>query len=156
MRKGGHASAYKVRECRDRLRYEGDVVASIARYLAAPPSYRRASTLVGCTSEDKAFRLKDVPPNIAHHLGANLIPAVEALHVEGIPKPDIHAFVLSIQPRVRQLIVDCNAIQAVTRRSIDGEYARLKAGRSDIPNVCAEALDIAEQAVLFCQHHRVL
>jgi hypothetical protein len=149
-------SAYKVRESRDNLQRECAVVASIAEYLRARPSDRRGSTLLGCTEEDKAHRLKRTPHIIARELGYNLIPAIEALTLEGIPREDIDAFLATIKPRVQQLVSDCDAARTAISRSIQGEYARMKAGNSDLMRICNEALDIADLAVEFCERHRVL
>jgi hypothetical protein len=149
-------SAYKVRESRDNLQNECRVVASISEYLCTPPCYGRASILVGCVESDKSERLKRMPQNIARELGYNLIPAVEALTVEGVPAADINTFMRSIKPQVDQLLADCDALERVTTRCIKPEYERMKAGSSPMEHICADALDIAEQAVAFCKLHRVL
>lgn len=149
-------SAYKLRESRDNLEYECKVVDSIAVYLRARPCDRHASMLVGCTEEDKAYRLKGVPHIIARELGYNLIPAIEALTVEGVSDADIVAFILSIKPQVDHLLADCDAIQTGISRSIQPEYDALKAGNSSMEHICAEALRIADMAVDFCEQHGVL
>ncbi len=149
-------SAYKVRESRDNLQRECAVVASIAEYLRARPSDRRGSTLLGCTPEDKAHRLKRTPHIIARELGYNLIPAIEALTVEGVPAGDIATFIGSIKAQVDQLLVDCDAIQTEISRSIQGEYDGMKAGNSELMRICNEALDIADLAVAFCERHGLL
>lgn len=149
-------SAYKVRECFENLRYELDVVVSIARYLQTPASERRSSMLLGCTSDDKARRLKAVPETIARELGYNLIPAIEALHLEGVKEADIARFILNIKPQVDQLIADCDAVREATTQSIRSEYAALAAGNSEMANACAGALHLAAHAVQFCKNHNVL
>ena len=149
-------SAYKVRESRKNLRREIDVVASIAAYRSAPPRVRYSKPLVGCTSADTALRLKRVPNIIIHELGYNLIPAIEALHLEGVPAADIATFIAPIKARVNRLVAECEVVHQANSRSIRGEYARLKAGQSDLPGLCKEATDIAELAVAFCRKHSVL
>lgn len=161
QRKANHpferVSAYKVQESWDILHHNLVTVGSIAAYLRAPGwVYGRSGILVGCTEGDKAHRLKRVPEIIAHELGYNLIPALEALHLEGVPEADIIAFLQSIKPQVDRILADCDAIQMATSRSIKSEYAALKAGHSPSEAVCADALDIAEQAVAFCKEHGVL
>ena len=149
-------SAYKLRESRDNLQYECRVAGSIAEYLRAPPCDRHSSMLLGCTEEDKAYRLKRIPAIIARELGYNLIPAIEALTVEGVPAVDINTFIQSIKPQVDQLLADCDAIQTANARSIKPEYVAMTAGNSRIMRICDEALDIADLAVAFCEQHRVL
>lgn len=161
QRKANHPfnriSSHKVRESRHNLHHEANMVGSIAEYLRAPRgSYGRSGILVGCTEEDKACRLKRVPEIVAHELGYNLIPALMALGVEGVPKADIIAFLRSIKPQVDRILTDCDAIQMATSRSIKSEYVALKAGYSPLAATCADALDVAEQAVAFCKEHGVL
>lgn len=149
-------SAYKIRECRDNLQRNLHTVASIADYLCARRSERRSSMLVGCTEEDKGYRLKRVPEIVADELGYNLIPAVKALSLEGVPAVDIKLFIRTIKPQVDQLLADCDAARGATARSIKPEYAALKAGYSSMEQISADALNIAEQAVAFCRSHRLL
>jgi hypothetical protein len=149
-------SAYKVRESGDNLQHECRVVASISEYLRARPCDRHSSILVGCVESDKSVRLKRIPHNIARELGYNLIPAIEALTVEGVPAAAIGTFIRSIKPEVDQLLADCEAVERATARSITPEYERMKAGSSLMERICADALDIAEQAVVFCMQHGVL
>ncbi len=160
-RKANHpferVSAYKIRESRDNLAHECTVMASIAAYLRAPRgAYGRSRILVGCTEEDKGQRLKSIPHNIAHELGYNLIPALIALHLEGVPEADIVTFLQSIKPEVDRILADCDAIQMATSRPIKSEYADLKAGESALAAACADALDVAEQAMAFCKEHGLL
>lgn len=149
-------SAYKVRESGDNLQHECRVVASISGYLCARPCDRHSSMLVGCVESDKSVRLKCIPHNIAHELGYNLIPAIEALTSEGVPAAAIATFIRSIKPQVEQLLADCDAVERATSSSIQPEYARMKAGSSRMERICADALDIAEQAVEFCKQRGVL
>lgn len=149
-------SAYKVRESWENLRYECDVVASIAKYLQLPASVRHSGMLLGCTSDDKARRLKVVPEIIAREMGYNLIPAVEALHLEGVSKASIADFLRKTKPNVNQLLEDCDAVAAATCRSIKSEYFALAAGQSAMTSICADALNVATQAMQFCKNHQVL
>lgn len=149
-------SAYKIRECRDNLKHNLNTVASIADYLCARRSERHPSMLVGCTEEDKGYRLKRVPEIVADELGYNLIPAIKALALEAVPAVDINLFVRTIKPQVDRLLADCDVVQRATARSIMPEYGALKAGYSSMEQVSADALYIAEQAVAFCEQHAVL
>jgi len=151
-----HISAYKVRESGDNLQHECRVVASISEYLRARPCDRHSSMLVGCVESDKSVRLKRIPHNIARELGYNLIPAIEALTSEGVPAAAITTFIRSIKPQVEQLLADCDAIWLGMSRCSTPEYERMKAGGSPMECICADALDISEQAVAFCKQHGVL
>jgi hypothetical protein len=111
--------------------------------------------LGGCTTEDKSIWLKDLPGNLAYEFGYNLIPALQALNVEGVPEATIDRFIQSIKGDVCQLLKDCDAMQTDTGLSIKGEYARMKAGCSEMLRICNDALVIADQAVSLCDTHAV-
>lgn len=149
-------SGYKIRESRDNIEHELRVVLGLEDYLSAKPSRRNRHVLVGCTPEDKSLRLKKMPHVIARELGENLIPAVEALHVEGIPKQDVDAFVARLKPLVNDLLTDCDDVLAVTARSIRDEYGAIRNGTSGSEQICRDALRIADGAVDFAKKHGVL
>lgn len=151
-----NGSAYKVRESWENIESMASTVTEIISVVSNGETHSPPIRLGCCTSEDKARWLKDLPGNIARELGGNLIPAIEALSVEGVPEATIGGFTQSIKGSVRQLLADCNAIQATTKRSVTGEYARMKAGQSDMLRICNDAFRIANQAKLFCQKHGVL
>lgn len=151
-----NGGSYKVRESGYNLLHERNVVEAIADYVRARPKDRRGTTLVGCVESDKSVRLKRVPEIIARELGYNLIPALEALTLEGVPAADINVVIRSINPQVDHLLADCDAVQMATARSIKPEYDAMKAGNSSMERICAEALGIAEQAVTFCEGYGVL
>jgi hypothetical protein len=149
-------SAYKIRESRDNIEHELRVILGLETYLSAKPSRRNPYVLVGCTPEDKAQRLKKIPRVIATELGENLIPAIEALHVEGIPKQDVDAFVASIKSSVLRLLDDCDEVMAVTARSIRDEYGAVRNGTSGSEQICRDALRIADAAMDFAKKYGVL
>ena len=149
-------SAYKVRESRYNIEHELRVVLGLEAYLSAKPSCRNPYVLVGCTPEDKAQRLKKIPRVIATELGENLIPAIEVLHVEGIPQQDVDAFVVSLKSSVFKLLDDCDVVWAVKARSIRHEYSAIKNGTSGSEQICREALRIADAAMDFTKKYEVL
>lgn len=149
-------SAYKIRESRDNIEHELRVVLGLEAYLSARPSSRNPHVLVGCTPEDKAERLKKIPRVIATDLGENLIPAIEALHVEGIPQKDVDAFVASLKSSVIKLLDDCDNVLAVTARSIRDEYGAVRNGTSGSEQICRDALRIADAAMDFAKKYGVL
>jgi hypothetical protein len=148
-------SAYKIRESRDNIEYELRVVLGLEAYLSAKPSRRNPYALVGCTPEDKAGRLKKIPRVIATELGENLIPAIEALHLEGIPQQDVDAFVASIKSSVFRLLDDCDDVWADTARSIRDEYGAVRNGTSGSEEICRDALRIADGAMDFAKKYGV-
>lgn len=148
-------SAYKVRESRDNIIRMINTLNEIISVVSSGKTYPTPILLGGCTTEDKSIWLKDLPGNLAHELGYNLIPAIQALNVEGVPQATIDRFIQSIKVDVCQLLKDCGALQTETGLSVKGEYARMKAGCSEMLRICNDALVIADQAVALCDTHGV-
>ncbi len=148
-------SAYKVRESRDNIIRMINTLNEIIAVVSSGETHSVPIRLGGCTTEDKSIWLKDLPGNLAHELGYNLIPAIQALNVEGVPEAAINSFIKSIKGDVCQLLKDCDAVQTDTGRSVKGEYARMKAGCSETLRICNDALVIADQAVALCDTHGV-
>lgn len=148
-------SAYKVRESRDNIIRMINTLNEIISVVSSGESHPVPILLGGCTTEDKSIWLKDLPGNLANELGYNLIPAIQALNVEGVPEATIDRFIQSIKGDVCQLLKDCDTMQTDTRLSVKGEYARMKAGCSEMLRICNGALVIADQAVALCATHRV-
>ena len=147
------ASAYKVREVFENFQHQADVVRSVREYLSMPWRDRQPTVLQGCTPSDKAQRLRLIPSIIARELGWNLVPAVEALHVEGVPFPSTRAYVATLGAPVQQLLGRCDAVQELTSRHICSEYSAMAKGKSSFEDLCVEALAIAKDARRFCQMH---
>jgi len=112
-------SAYKVRESRDNIARMLSTLTDIIAVVSSGKSYPVSILLGGCTTEDKAIWLKDLPGNLARELGENLIPAVQALNVEGVPEAAIDAFVQSIKGKVCQLLKDCDTMQTENWKKIN-------------------------------------
>ncbi len=148
-------SAYKVRESFENIENMCSTVVEIINVVSKGATRSPPVLLGGFTSEDKGIWLKDLPANLAHELGYNLIPAIESLSVEGVPPAAIKAFIQSIKGSVHQLLADCDAVQAATSRTIKGEYALMKQGRSSALRICNDAFQIADLAAAFCDLHDV-
>ncbi len=148
-------SAYKVRESHHNISRMTNTLNEIVAVVSSGETHSVPILLGGCTTEDKSIWLKDLPGNLASELGYNLIPAVQALNVEGVPEATIDRFIQSIKGDVCQLLKDCGALQTDTGLSIKGEYARMKAGCSEMLRICNDALRIADQAVTLCDTHAV-
>lgn len=148
-------SAYKIREIRGNIVRLIKTLNEIISVVSNGKTYPTPILLGGCTTEDKAIWLKDLPGNLARELGENLIPAVQALNVEGVPEATIDRFIKAIKGDVCQLLKDCGALQTDTGLSVKGEYARMKAGCSGMLRICNGALVIADQGVALCNTHGV-
>lgn len=151
----GDISAYKIRESQGNIESITSTLTAIIEYVSNDECSSPPILLGGCTSEDKDIWLAALPSNLAHELGYNLVPAIEALSAEGVPEPAIESFAQSIEGSVHQLLADCDAVQAANSRTIKGEHALMKQGRSSALRICNDALQIADRAAAFCDVHDV-
>lgn len=145
-----HMSAHRVREGSDNIGHEGRVVAAITRYVSAPKAGRHVGMLIGCVADDVHVRLCAIPDNIERQLGYNVISGIENLNLHRVPEPAIDAFVAVIEVRIRLLLKECESARELLRQPIAQEYRRLIVGTSLLPQLCADAAQIAEDCVGFC------
>ena len=148
-------SAYKVRESHHNISRMINTLNEIIAVVSSGETHSVPILLGGCTTEDKSIWLKDLAGNLANELGYNLIPAIQALNLEGVSEATIDSFIQSIKEDVCQLLKGCGALQTDIGVSVKGEYARMKAGCSEMLRICTGALRIADQAVALCDTHRV-
>lgn len=151
----GSSSAYKVRESQRSL---GDAVAvlrSVQAYLAASPSMKRSVTLVGCTRDDMARKIKLMPQNLAEELGYNLVPAVLAVGIEGLAASAIDSFAAELQLRINAFLMNCEAARLYCKQPASVLYSDLRSPVSHLAAVCDEALTIADAAVAYCSRHGI-
>lgn len=151
----GRVSAYKVHESWANLQDNLMAVRSTADCVRSGSPRYHHTELYGCTKSDKAERLRRVPMIIAHQLGYNLIPAVKALDLEGVPASETAAFLRSIMPQVKKLLADCDDAHRCTRRSVWQEYEAMTMGTSSMEDASLRAVEIADLARDFCKSHRL-
>ena len=70
-------SAYKVRESRHNISRMTNTLNEIIAVVSSGETHSVPILLGGCTTEDKSVWLRDLPGNLAHDLGHNLISAIQ-------------------------------------------------------------------------------
>lgn len=151
----GGSSAYKVRESQRNLEGAVAVLRSVQAYLAASPSMKRSVTLVSCTRDDMARKIKLMPQNLAEELGYNLVPAVLALGIEGLAASAIDSFAAELQPIIHACLANCEVARLFCKQPASVLYSDLRSPASLLTAVCDEALTIADAAVALCNRHGI-
>lgn len=95
----------------------------------------------------------DYSINPARELGYNLVPAIAALPLEGVAESEVIGLLNEIKPQIDRLLRDCDAAQAATSGSVKPEYQAMMCGDSSTLRTCADAVEIADQAMAFCRQH---
>lgn len=103
--------------------------------------------------EDRsAGRICAIPNSIERQLGYNVISGIENLNLHRVPEPAIDAFIAVTKVRIRLFLKECESARELLRQPIAQEYRRLIVGTSLLPYLCADAAQIAEDCVRFCDH----
>lgn len=144
-------SSYKLYESARDLEHEYNVVAAIMDYLQEPPSNRYSAMLVGCTPEDIELRLRGVLTAIPEYFGGNIIPALKALTLECVPENNIRAFLAEIEPKIAQVLEQCEQARIEMTSSIEDVYTALAGGWSPIELAVVNAKFIGHDVNQFCQ-----
>lgn len=143
-------SSYKLYESAHGLEHEYNVVAAIMQYVQTPCSDRHPAMLVGCTPEDMALRLQGVLTAIPEHFGGNIIPALKALTLERVPEKNIRDFLAEIEPKIAQVLEQCEQARLEMNWPIEDVYAALAGGSSNIELAAVNAKFIGHEVTQFC------
>ena len=142
------AGAYKLREARHRLLRMMDTVEAIGDFLRKPPSvFPGASLGPCCTTDDKAYWLKNLPKQVSEMLGYDILPAIAALTGDGVSQTDVDVKLNIAQARAKQLLKDCEAHHVRLKGGVKREYAAIKSGRSELYDILIDADRISQHGL---------
>lgn len=102
--------------------------------------------LGGCTSDDKAKWLKDLPAVVAHELGYNVLPAIAALAANGVLPSDIVPIIAKATDEAAQIVAQCELVRETLRAGIKREYDLMRQGDSMLAPLLQDAIDLIDQA----------
>ena len=139
-----NAGMYKLVESKDRIERIGQ---EIERISAVVRKVEPPSALVQCTMGDKAMWLRDVPLNVAHRLGYEIVPSLRALVFDGVPCTTAGNAAKFIQSEIAQHLCQWDGWRHSYRRKIANEYARMRNGGSSALDVVHDALYLINLAV---------
>lgn len=133
--------AYKLRESLSVMGEMRETLDAIEDLVCNRASYPAGSILGSCcTTDDKAYWMRNVPIYMAEVLGYVILPAVEALGGDGLSQHDVRRELNSAESAVGPILQKCDAAYARIKRSINLEYRQMREGRSDLKAL----LDLAE------------
>lgn len=142
------SGARRLREALDGPHRVRDTINNIAedfRFKRRRSSYPRP--LGSCTSEEKATWLKSVPAMLANELGYNVVPAIKALRLDGVPDHVIRSCIDRAKKAVPAIIDQCEDVRITVSYGIRSEYTRLRAGDSTILPLVQSVEDLIEDAL---------
>ena len=142
------AGAYKLREARHRLSRMMNTVDAIGDFLRHPGSVRSGSALGPCcTTDDKAYWLKNLPKQVSEMLGYDILPAIAAFTADGAPQTEVAVKLNIAQARARQLLKDCEAHRVRLKGGIKTEYTAIRSGRSELYDLLLDADQIIQYSL---------
>lgn len=141
--------AYKLREARHALLRMMETIDAIRDFLRKPVSARPGSSLGPCcTTDDKAYWLKNLPEHVAQKLGYNILPAIAALAEEdGIAETDVARELADARVSADQILDQCEAQRVRLKGGIKAEYPAIKSGQSELYDLLVGADRIAQRAL---------
>jgi len=135
---------YKLVECRTRLQSCLDEVGRIRAFV------RKEATqwsLMQCTVDDKHTWLKDLPLNVAHRLGYEVLPGLRALVRDGAARRDISIAYPLIEQAAHDLVDRLESVRVSIRKCIDYEYWHMQQGGSLLEPVVNDAISLTQRAL---------
>lgn len=138
-----HSGEYKLHEAYRNFVGWRDEIARIGAY-----KHRKAHrhSLRHCTPDDCAKWLKDLPKAIAYELAHKVLPGIKALASDGVSQSLIESALAHANPKVNQLVVDCDRARGIVASRIASEYERMKVGDSYIYPLADDAVCILDAA----------
>jgi hypothetical protein len=121
---------------------------AIGDHLRLPPS-RRAVTinLGGCTTEDRATYLKNIPTDVATNMGWAVMPAIIALTEDGLSEAEAKSATSQAKAQVSRLLDKGDREHARLRKGIQDEYDNIKSGYSSLYGFLRDAQAIITGAL---------
>lgn len=146
---------YKLEEALRQLRKYADTAEAIRRLITGMDR-AKADDLIGeCVASERATWLKRLPAAIADLLGHNVVPAVEALDGDRLPRARIEALIDDTQRVVDRLVARCEDVHAQIQPSIEQEYAAMRSGRSLVAALVADAIALVEDQLALADRYRL-
>jgi hypothetical protein len=142
------SGAYKLRDAHREITRMMTTMEAIGDHLRLPPS-RRAVTinLGGCTTEDRATYLKNIPTDVAINMGWAVMPAIIALTEDGLSEAEAKSVRSEAETRISRLLDKGDTEHARLRTGIRGEYHDIKSGYSSLYGFLRDAQAIITGAL---------
>lgn len=135
---------YKLVECVERLEQCVEEIDRIRDYINGR-SGRWA--FMHCTVEDKYLWLKDLPSHVAHRLGYEVLPALQALTADGVDSTVIGKELPKFEGYCASVVGQLETAHKKIRKSINVEYDQMRSGRSLLEPQVRDAIGIAKRAL---------
>jgi len=100
-----------------------------------------------CTVDDKHTWLKDLPLNVAHRLGYEVLPGLRALVRDGAARRDISIAYPLIEQAAHDLVDRLESVRVSIRKCIDYEYWHMQQGGSLLEPVVNDAISLTQRAL---------
>lgn len=142
------SGAYKLRDAHRDISRMMSTMEEIGDYLRLPAS-RRVGTisLGGCTTEDRAIYLRNIPTAVATTMGWAVLPAISALIGDGLSKAEAKFVTSQAEARISRLLDKGETEHARLRKGIQGEYDNIKSGHSSLYGLLQDAQAIIMDAL---------
>jgi hypothetical protein len=136
-------------ECAARLE---SFVSEIVRIRAFINNEANRWGLLHCTAQDKDVWLKGLPCVVAHRLGYELLPGLQAMQLDGVAGQIVRDALHLAESQCDDLIQRLEPVRLTLESSIDWEYHAMRRGSSLIEPLVRDALELTQKSLLINQN----
>ena len=136
-----HKGIYKLRESADWLKRSAKNIDTMIGY---HHSREGSKAFIACCWDDKSSWLKDIVVDVAHRLGYEILPGIEALKGDGLTMVNIYKIRTQTLTKIDLILDEVDRIHSLIKKQIDHEYAEWGKRRSPIKDVLIDTAILAE------------
>jgi len=108
------------------------------------------------TCKDHVEWLKDLPVMLSKLMGWKVLPAFYELDHDGVSKLKLSRHMITIECRIKSLILDCEDVLPVIRSSIQHEYSRWRRNESLLMPLVLLARAIVMEGLILVEDSKLL
>ncbi len=143
------SGSYKLMECAARFE---SFVSAIAQIRAFINNEANRWELLHCTAQDKDVWLKGLPSVVAHRLGYELLPGLQAMQLDGVASQIVQDALHMAESQCDDLIQRLEPVRLTLESSIDWEYQAMRRGSSLIEPLVRDALELTQKSLSIKQY----
>lgn len=149
------SGAYKLGEARRALEQQLETVKAI-ELIVLMKSRPHSDELLGCcVAGERASWIKSVPNSIAEIFGYLVIPGVQALSGDSVPRGRVSCLLDHARAESARIVAGCDEVLTLVRPSIEHEYTAMRRGRSLITSLLLDAVALIEAALTQAEHYEL-
>jgi len=134
---------YKLEEAVSGLMRSSENIRQLMEY--SKRRHTLSPSFIACTWEDKAAWLKNAVLDIAHTLGYEILPSIDAMKGDGLKQAAIDQLKALAMDTTPELLVEVDRLYGRIRRKISYEYLGWKDGNSEVQDLILRTAELGQR-----------